>query len=486
MDYIDKIKDILESDAIVINDEEIIDNRMYLIKHNIIKKDTDDNFCIELIKLISNHLNELCDKFTYYKKAYDEKGNLININYNIDSKIISSLKLKNRSFAKELFNYVCKILENNQFIKLDKNTLINLLNRQPINSNLDLNHYRNFDFEKIIDIINKNKLLEKLNINTDDLYQILLDTYQINNTYAFVNLINNEEFIKNKSKLNEILLCVKPEIFIDIYNIIKNNYDKNYDIFNIIKKRNKNNFCEKIIVELLNRNISEQDCNLIHKILTDSEITINYNYYIASYYGETDLKSLIALSRKKLLINDLLSKEENIQNGYSEGENGIHLFSLYAIIGDYNKALNTFKENYSPKDDYIYNSLEKKDCIYVSNYPYIDSFTELIYAFLNSFDEFNIEYEKRKDIIRQVLQLENIGFIKLEKILSILKKVLLQEDYELIINDLISRKNECNLKFIKVNDVFADTLKLMSDEEVNAYLTDELNIECKKLNLSKK
>ncbi len=481
MDYLKKIKDILESDAEIISDEEIIDNRMYLIKHYIDKiKNIDDNFYMELIKLISNHLNELCDKFTYYKKTYDKSCNLINTNYNIDNEIRYSLDSENKNFAKILFNYVCNILTNNKFIKLDKNNLKNLLNRRPKYSDLDLCHYRPFDFEYLINIINENKLLEKASINTDLLYQILLDTYQINNEYAFVNLISHEEFTKNKNKLNEILLCVKPEIFIDIYNIIKNNYDKEYDVFNIIKKRNKNNFCEKVIIELLNRYISKEDCNLIHKILTYPEITINYNYYIASYYGETNLKSLIALRRKSILVNDLLSKEKNIQNSYFEGENVIHLFSLYAIIGNYDKALNAFKEIYEPKVDYLYS----EDNI-VSIYPYIDSFTELIHAILDSFDEFNIEYEKRKDIIREVLQLENIGFMKLEEILSILKKVLSQEDYKLIINDLISRKNENNLKFIKVNDVIGGTFELANDEEVNTYLTNELNKDNKKLTLNK-
>ena len=218
MDYLEKIKDILESDAEVISNEDIIDNRMYLIKHYIDKiNNIDDNFYIELIKLISNHINELCDEFTYYKKTYDKKGNLINTNYNIDNKIMYSLHSENKKFAKILFNYVCNILTNNKFIKLDKNTLKNLLNRRPKYSDLDLCHYRPFDFEYLINIINENKLLEKASIDTDSLYQILLDTYQINNEYAFVNLISHEEFTKNKNKLNEILLCVKPEIFINIY-----------------------------------------------------------------------------------------------------------------------------------------------------------------------------------------------------------------------------------------------------------------------------
>lgn len=360
---LENIKKILESEPGLSRDKsqeakKVVDNRFSLIKQNIQSiENKDDNFYIELINLLGDYIDQLYDKEVkdFPNTVFDENGEIIPQVYdrlNFNDKF--NLTKANKKLSENLFEYVCNILESNIDIKLNIEILKKLLDRKPKLFTLAIEEsylYKSLNYKKLVKIINKNQLLKKANIDINKVYQLLLDTCQVNNEDVFGSLINLEQFKQNHQKIDELLACCNVKAFIEITNIIKNNFDKNYDRFSIAKKRNKNKFCEYLIIELLRYYTDIDDYNLIHQILTDSEIKIDYDLYSMDYYGETDLKSTIALSGNRKIIKDLLSKEKNIQNYYRHKNHGIQLYILYAIIGDYEKAMATFEENYNFKND---------------------------------------------------------------------------------------------------------------------------------------
>ncbi|MBR2828174.1 MAG: hypothetical protein IKE70_02970, partial [Bacilli bacterium] len=365
MNNLESVKKILDSDAgFIIEDiskkekKEVIDNRFSLIKQIVETiENKDDIFYSELIKLIGNYIDPLYDKRVddFPNVVFDKNGEEVLQDYtNLSSYDMYNLTEANKELAKELFEYICIILENNKDAKLDIETLKKLLNRNPKLFNLSFEEdylFRPFNSNKLVTIMNENKMLERSNINIDDIYQLLLDTYQINNDNVFGYLIKPEQFNQNHKKIDEVLTWCNAKTFVEITNIIRRNFDKDFDRFSIVKKRNKNKFCENLIIELLRWRAYDDDCSLVHQILTDPEIEIDYDLYSADYFGQTDLKSIIALSGNRTIIKDLLSKDQNIQYYYRHGDRGIQLYILYAIVGDYEKAITNFEERYNFKYD---------------------------------------------------------------------------------------------------------------------------------------
>jgi len=173
--------------------------------------------------------------------VFDENEDLIQQEYDeLESSDIKKLCHVNRNLAGELFEYVCDILEKNKDIKLDREILTKLLNRNPklFSLSVEQNYfYRNFDFERLVAILNKNETLKKSNISIDDIYQILVDTCQIDNEEIFGYLISSEDFQKNHQKIDEFLNECNGKAFADITNIIIKYFDKDYDRISIVKKR---------------------------------------------------------------------------------------------------------------------------------------------------------------------------------------------------------------------------------------------------------
>ena len=91
MNFIKNIKKILDSDAgLIIEDmsqsanKKVIDNRFFLIKQNVeLVKNKDDNFYYELIKIISNYINQLCDKKVeeFPRIVFDKNGKKVSQEY---------------------------------------------------------------------------------------------------------------------------------------------------------------------------------------------------------------------------------------------------------------------------------------------------------------------------------------------------------------------------------------------------------------------
>lgn len=334
MNKLEKIKRILDSEAGVAIDNQlqpanrkVVDNRFFLVKQNIeLFENKDTNFYSKLIELIAIYIDKYYTKEikNFLNVVFDENGELMS-RYCLETnyKDVFLLTMANWELAGNLFDFVCSILENNKDVKINIETLNKLLNRDPKLFSFTAEEsylYRPLDYKKLVKIINQNKTLEKSNISIDDIYRLLLDTCQLNNEEVFCGLISPEQFNKNHQKIDEILMCCNAKVFVEITNIIKRNFNEIFDRFSIAKKRNKNRFCEGLIFELISCNINKDDFDLIHKILTDPELNINYNSYFMDYAGEgIALKSKIAFSSNKVIIKDLLSKEQNIQNYYGYG-----------------------------------------------------------------------------------------------------------------------------------------------------------------------
>lgn len=488
MNDLENIKKILESDAGLLvegtlqpTNKKVVDNRFLLIKQNVDSiENKDDNFYAKLIKLLANYIDQLYDKKVEYFPSivFDKNGEITSQDYDeLNSSDMFQLTNANRELSGRLFDYVCNVLESNKDIKLDIETFKRLLNRNPKLSALLAEEsylYRPFDYKKIVKIINENQLLKKSNININEIYQLLLDTCQLNNDDVFGSLINPEQFNQNHQKIDEILTWCNAKTFVEITNIIRRNFDKNFDRFNIVKKRNKNKFCERIIIELLNWYVDKDDCDLIHKILTDPEIEIDYDLYVADYIGQTDLKSIIALSGNRIIIKDLLSKKQNIQNYFWHGESIIQLYRLYGIIGDYEKALTNFNENYNYRYDYIedFNDDFNRVGYTYGGWSYEDSVAEFIKDICASFSDESIDYPRKKEIISQILNNDKVKYINLEETLPVLQEVLLYEDFKALLDTLILKRNAGNLEFIVVTENDDDSfynryiIKVATAEEV--------------------
>ena len=440
---LDRIKEILESEAnLLVNSNDIkklskrnnnainkvVDNRFELVKKLIDSMDNKtDTFYAELIQIMSTYINQLYDReigFCNVKinssSFSEELDSLDTIYFNSNDSYI--LSKANRELSEQLYDYVCNILESNKDIKLNIETLKCLLNRNP--------------------------KLFTLSVEKSYLY-----TYQIDNDDVFGELVKPEQFNKNHKKVDEILTWCNAETFVKVTNIIRHYFDKNFDRLSIVKKRNKDKFCEKLIIELLHCHSDKEDYDLINQILVDSEIEIDYDFCFADYVGETNLKSVIALSGNKNIINDLLSKEENIQNCYGHGNNIVRLYILYAIVGNYEKALINFRENYNFKYD-----LDDEDENWdrfgfaYGSWGYKDSFAEFISSMCASCKENSIDYPIIINLISSAINSENVKYINLSETLIPIQEVLAPDDFKLLVDSLVGKYNSGKLGFINVTE----------------------------------
>lgn len=481
MNKLEKIKRILDSEAGVVIDNKlqpanrkVVDNRFFLVKQNIeLFENKDTNFYSKLIELIAIYIDKYYTKEikNFLNVVFDENGELMSRDcLETNYKDVFLLTMANWELAGNLFDFVCSILENNKDVKINIETLNKLLNRDPKLFSFTAEEsylYRPLDYKKLVKIINQNKTLEKSNISIDDIYRLLLDTCQLNNEDVFCGLISPEQFNKNHQKIDEILMCCNAKAFVEITNIIKGNFNETFDRFSIAKKRNKNRFCEGLIFELISCNINKDDFDLIHKILTDPELNINYNSYFMDYAGGgIDLRSKIAFSSNKVIIKDLLSKEQNIQNYYGYG---VYLYQLYAIIGEYDKALTNFEEIYNFKNDIQdeESTWDKVGYAY-GGWGYKDSLANFISKMYSSFKEEGVDYSIIVNLINRIINSKNVKYINIEKVLTSIQEVLTRDDFKLLIDNLLKKHNSGKLEFIMVKEhksMFTSCIISIASEE---------------------
>lgn len=206
---------------------------------------------------------------------------------------IANLHQADIDLSKSLFEYVCDILENNKDIMLDVETLKYLLDRDSKLSDLAIEghyEYRTFNYSRLAKIIKENQTLEKSNICIEDIYQVLIQTFQLNNEDVFGNLVTPLEFKRNHEEIDLALLDCYAKVFVEITSIIRKFFDEDFDRLAIVKFRDSGNFGEKVIIELLNSDIDDQDKEFINKILSDENIEIDYDLH----YSGTTLKDVLA------------------------------------------------------------------------------------------------------------------------------------------------------------------------------------------------
>ena len=158
-----KVKEYLDSSPMIDKTKDnsfkknIIDNRLELIKRYIESiNNKDANFYSKLIELLSIYIDKLYDcKFADLpNKFFDKEGNLIEEYPKEKLKFFDEIDLEgaNRDFSRNLFDYVCMILDANEDIVLDIETLKRLLNRnpKPFTLSVELDYtYRTFKFKKL-------------------------------------------------------------------------------------------------------------------------------------------------------------------------------------------------------------------------------------------------------------------------------------------------------------------------------------------------
>lgn len=468
-----KIKEYLDSSPMIDKTKgnsfkkNIIDNRLELIKRyieSISNKDT--NFYSKLIELLSIYIDKLYDcKFADLpNKFFDE----------ID------LKGANCDFSRNLFDYVCMILENNKNVILDNETLKRLLNRSPKPFAFSVGEdytYRTFNFKKLAKIMNKNKTLTKSNMTIDDIYQILMDTYQLDNYEVFGKIITSEEFKANNKKIIEFLKVCNSSTFVKVTDIIISYFDKEFDRLKYIKDKKEKNYVENLIIKILKTRFGENDVNLIHQLLNDENISIDYSFSYDDYYGRVGLKDSLAFSNNRTLIKDLLSIPEGIENCYFSGDWKIQLYRLYAIIGEYEKALEIFSKNYNYTYDFTEDFTRgfNKDGYAYGEFAYSDSLVNFIKDVCNSLSKDELDYSYKKDIINRILNSPNVTYINLEEIIPIIKEVLSDVDYEEVLKSLIERYSSNDLGFIAVKETGESiycyyTIKILNESEVQIIL----------------
>ena len=393
--------------------------------------------------------------------------------------------------ASVIFNYVCSILKTNKDIKLNVETLTRLLNRNPKPFTVSVEDsylYRLFDYKKLVELINDNEIFKKSNISVDDIYQILINAYQIDNEEVFSCLIKTEQFKENNMKVIELLNQCNAKTFVKISDIIVKYIDKDFDILTLVKKRTDKNFIERLIIFILLSHFTENDYLLIHQLLNDKEISLNYNLYYADYFGQSTLKDLLAFSNDRNVLRDLLSKQENIKNCYFNGDWKIQLYTLYAKLGDYEKAIETFAKNYNYSYDFNEDYKDGfKNGQAEGDFEYIDSLVEFVKNICSSFEKDKIDYARQKDIIERILNSQNVRYINIERVLPIIKDYLSAEDFHELLSSLLQRYSVDDIGFITVieNDCFYGryTIRIATEEEIQNSLA---KLKSKNLKLVKK
>ena len=471
-EVLNKIEEILKTDAIIDLCGSTVDNRINLIKYEVNNvKDKDDLFYEKLIELISKYYSKISNKkiVNGIRIGFDNYGNKVERNYIKYDLTDMLLKTRNIICSKELFDYVCELLKKNKDIKLDYEILKKLLTD-------DLNYC---NYHQLVKILYKNKTLMKSEITVEQIYQLLIDTYQISNCLVVPFLISKDDFKKNHEKIDEFLLDCNGEMFAKVISIIKISFDSNYDWLSLLKNAESKVIPEEVIIELINIPESSSD---ILKILNDSHFEINYNYI--SNDG-IELINLLALTNDRLLIKNLLSKDENLRKTYSNGYSKINLYHLYALTGQYDQALASFENNYSDSNN-------KLDTIgYIRSLESISNLYRLIVLLCDSFTEYKIDYYEKLNIIFRILDNKNIKYIDIN-ILKFIENenVLKDDDYKTLVKNIINRYKDGYIKFTDFEFDDKDNLnnntyiiRILPEEEVKNYFKDfefENNIVYKK------
>lgn len=466
------------------NEYNVVDNRFMLLKSMVDFVDNkDDAFYADLITTMSEYIDTLYD--SRIEKPEDYKGIVFDNNGKMllqekdftrcedDFVCLKTFSHRaNVDLVRNLFDYTCDILERNKDVVLDVSTLSRLLNRNPkrLSMSIDMDYvYRGLDFTRLAKIVKQNEMLDKANISTGDVYQLLIDTCQLNNEFVVPHLVSSDDFKNNHSKIDEILKTCGAWNFVNITNIIVKYLDEDFDRLSYVREKQNEIFSGYVIFHSLKSDCEEKDYELVHEILTDNDIEVDYTVSLSDYLGGYNLREFIAFYGNKQVLSDFLSNENNVRTTYWYGNKVIDLFNLYAKIGEYEKALTAFNSIYCYGCDYR-GSLD--DNGYAFGWLlHRDSLVDFVGDMCKSFEEEEVPFDDRSNLINSILINDNVPYINLNSVLPVVKNVLFDEDYQMLSNKLEEKYSNGNLKFTVVEEQKDPTarvrIRIATDEEVS-------------------
>ena len=395
-------------------------------------------------------------------------------------KIQRQVTRSDRRLAENLFRYIGTILENYPDITLRKETITRLFNTNPELFPFSVDEIyddRMLDYVSLAAIMNQNKTLEKSGFTTEDILKLLIDTYQVRNEKIWREFLTPKQLQTSHQTIDEFLSHCNAKMFVHISNIITRNFDANYDRYTLIKEHSKDNkaFPTAVLKELSHVAETEADYQLMKRLLTDDEIQIDWNLSHRDYFSETDisLKTDLALTRNPKILSILLQDSNRIHTYYSYDEAiYISLFEIYAILGDYEKSIQTFEEkfhdnqNYASYVDNPQKKLQKGIPIVIPPY-FQDVFTQYIETLVKSFEDRKINENKRKEILSRVFNSKTITYINPAEVLEEIEPTLSKETFQELVTRLREREQNGEIRFVTREEYGLDQIiRTIKEDEV--------------------
>ena len=401
-------------------------------------------------------------------------------------KIQRQVTRSDRRLAENLFRYIGTILENYPDITLKKETITRLFNTNPELFPFSVDEIyddRMLDYVSLAAIMNQNKTLEKSGFTTEDTLKLLIDTYQVRNEKIWREFLTPEQLQTSHQTIDEFLSHCNAKMFVHISNIITRNFDANYDRYTLIKEHSKDNkaFPTAVLKELSHVAETEADYQLMKRLLTDDEIQIDWNLSHRDYFSETDinLKTDLALTRNPKILSILLQDSNRIHTYYSYDEAiYISLFEIYAILGDYEKSIQTFEEkfhdnqNYASYVDNPQKKLQKGIPIVIPPY-FQDVFTQYIETLVKSFEDRKINENKRKEILSRVFNSKTITYINPAEVLEEIEPTLSKETFQELVTRLREREQNGEIRFVTREEYGLDQIiRTIKEDEVERVFSE--------------
>ena len=401
-------------------------------------------------------------------------------------KIQHQVTRSDRRLAENLFRYIGTILENYPDITLKKETITRLFNTNPELFPFSVDEIyddRMLDYVSLAAIMNQNKTLEKSGFTTEDILKLLIDTYQVRNEKIWREFLTPKQLQTSHQTIDEFLSHCNAKMFVHISNIITRNFDANYDRYTLIKEHSKDNkaFPTAVLKELSHVAETEADYQLMKRLLTDDEIQIDWNLSHRDYFSETDinLKTDLALTRNPKILSILLQDSNRIHTYYSYDEAiYISLFEIYAILGDYEKSIQTFEEkfhdnqNYASYVDNPQKKLQKGIPIVIPPY-FQDVFTQYIETLVKSFEDRKINENKRKEILSRVFNNKTITYINPAEVLEEIEPALSKETFQELVTRLREREQNGEIRFVTREEYGLDQIiRTIKEDEVERVFSE--------------
>ena len=401
-------------------------------------------------------------------------------------KIQRQVTRSDRRLAENLFRYIGTILENYPDITLKKETITRLFNTNPELFPFSVDEIyddRMLDYVSLAAIMNQNKTLEKSGFTTEDTLKLLIDTYQVRNEEIWREFLTPKQLQTSHQTIDEFLSHCNAKMFVHISNIITRNFDSNYDRYTLIKEHSKDNkaFPTAVLKELSHVAETEADYQLMKRLLTDDEIQIDWNLSHRDYFSETDinLKTDLALTRNPKILSILLQDSNRIHTYYSYDEAiYISLFEIYAILGDYEKSIQTFEEkfhdnqNYASYVDNPQKKLQKGIPIVIPPY-FQDVFTQYIETLVKSFEDRKINETKRKEILSRVFNSKTITYINPAEVLEEIEPTLSKETFQELVTRLREREQNGEIRFVTREEYGLDQIiRTIKEDEVERVFSE--------------